>query len=111
MDPFCYLCVVPGMLSCLFYAAFVVTCWGKAGIFALFCVMFSCVFFVTFPCGVLGQVCYLIVSISALCLLSYFFNDKVGHTVYHILLKSFHQLLTCMYFYIDGKNETNINLE
>ena len=33
--------------------------------------MFSCVF-VTFSCGVLGQVCYLIASISDLCLLSYF---------------------------------------
>ena len=32
---------------------------------------FSCVF-VTFPCGVLGQVWYLIVSIPDLCLLTYF---------------------------------------
>ena len=48
-----------------------VTCWERAGPLALLCVMFSCVF-VTFPCGVLGQVCYLIVSISDLCLLSFF---------------------------------------
>ena len=34
-------------------------------------VMFNCVF-VTFPCGVLGQVWYLIVSIPDLCQLSYF---------------------------------------
>ena len=33
--------------------------------------MFSCAF-VTFPCGVLGQVMYLIVSIPNLCLLTYF---------------------------------------
>ena len=30
------------------------------------------VFFVTFPCGILGQVLYLIVSFPDLCLLSYF---------------------------------------
>ena len=33
-------------------------------------VMFNCVF-VTFPCGILGQVWYLIVSIPDLCCLSY----------------------------------------
>ena len=33
--------------------------------------MFSCVF-VTFPCGVLGQVWYLIVSSPELCLLPHF---------------------------------------
>ena len=48
-----------------------VTCWERADLLALLCVMFSCVF-VTFPCGVLGQVRYLIVLISDLCLLSYF---------------------------------------
>ena len=37
-------------------------------------VMFYCVF-VTFPCGVLGQVRCLIVSISDLCLLSYFIES------------------------------------
>ena len=40
---------------------------------SLLSMMFSCVF-VTFPCGVLGQVWYLIVSISYLCLFSYFYN-------------------------------------
>ena len=34
-------------------------------------VMSNCVF-VTFPCGILGQVRYLIVSIPDLCVLSYF---------------------------------------
>ena len=34
-------------------------------------VMFNCVF-VTFPCGILGQAWYLIVSIPDLCHLSYF---------------------------------------
>ena len=41
---------------------------GRAGLLALLCVVFSCIF-VTFPCGVLGQVWYLIPD---LCLLSYF---------------------------------------
>ena len=49
----------------------VVTCLERACLLALLCVMFSCVF-VTFPCGVLGRVRYLIVSISDLCLISYF---------------------------------------
>ena len=49
----------------------VVTCWESACLLSLLCVMFSCVF-ITFPCRVLGQVWYLIVSISDLCLLSYF---------------------------------------
>ena len=48
----------------------VVTCWERAGLLTLLCVMVSCVF-VTFPCGVLGQVWYLIVLISDLFLLSY----------------------------------------
>ena len=43
----------------------------RADLLALLCVMFYCVFG-TFPCGVLGQVWYLIVSIPDLCLLSYF---------------------------------------
>ena len=36
-----------------------------------YCLLFNCVF-VTFPCGILGQVWYLIVSIPDLCRLSYF---------------------------------------
>ena len=46
-------------------------CWGKAYLLALLCVMFSCVV-VTLPCGVLGQVWYLIVSIPDPCLLPFF---------------------------------------
>ena len=48
----------------------VVTCWESANLLALLYVMFSYVF-VTFPCGTLGQVWYLIVSIPDLCLLTY----------------------------------------
>ena len=47
-----------------------VTGLEKANLLAPLNVMFSHVF-VTFPCGVLGQVWYLIVYISDLCLLPY----------------------------------------
>ena len=59
------------------HCSLVVTCWERANLMALVYVMFSCVF-VTFPCGVLGQVWYLIVLIPDLCLLSYF-EWEVGH--------------------------------
>ena len=58
------------MLSHLFIAAL----WPRAGkglTSWLSFVMFNCIF-VTFPCGILGQVWYLIVSIPDLCRLSYF---------------------------------------
>ena len=51
-----------------------VTCWERADLLAFLCVMFYCGF-VSFPCGVLGQVWCLIVSISDLCLLSYFLYE------------------------------------
>ena len=50
----------------------VVTCWEKVELLALLYVMLC---YVTFPCGVLGQVCCSIVSIPDLCLLSYFPNN------------------------------------
>ena len=64
MDPFCYLCFVSVMLSCLFIAVL----WSPAGKELTSCpfyIMFSCVF-VTFPCGVLGKVWHLIVTIPDL---------------------------------------------
>ena len=45
----------------------VVTCWESADLLAILFVMFH-YDFVTFPCGVQGQVWCLIVSISDLCL-------------------------------------------
>ena len=51
----------------------VVTCCERAILLAALYALFSCVF-VTFPCGVLGQVWYLVVSISDLCLLPYLEN-------------------------------------
>ena len=48
--------------------------WSPAGKELLF-VMFNCVF-VTFPCGILGQVWHLIVLVPDLCHLSYFVSDS-----------------------------------
>ena len=70
MDHLCYLCLVFVMLSRLFIAAL----WSPArkGLtFWLLFVMSSCDF-VTFPCGILGQVWYWIVLIPDRCRLSYF---------------------------------------
>ena len=53
------------------HCSLVVTCCERADLLALLCVMFYCVF-VTFPCGVLGQVWYCTVLIPDLCLLTYF---------------------------------------
>ena len=58
--------VMHAFLSVL--CSLVVTCWERAGILAHMCVKYYCVF-VTFPCGVLGQVWYLIVSLSDMGLL------------------------------------------
>ena len=63
-------------MSCVCYAfgsvhcCLEVTCWVRADILVLVCDV-NCVF-VTFPCGILVQVWYLIVSIPDLCHLSYF---------------------------------------
>ena len=53
------------------HCSLVVTCLEAADLLALLCVMFYSDY-VSFPCGVLGQVWCLNVSISDLCLLSYF---------------------------------------
>ena len=52
------------------HCCLVVTCWKRANLLALVCDIY-CVF-VTFPCGILGQVWYMIVSFPDLCRLSYF---------------------------------------
>ena len=55
------------------HCCLMVTCWERADLLALvgdvYCI------FVTFPCGILGQVWYLIVSFPDLCRLSYFDQD------------------------------------
>ena len=69
-----HLCFVFLMLSRLFIAVL----WSPAGkglTSWLLLVMFI-VFFAIFPCGILGQVWYLIISFPELCRLSYFkIND------------------------------------
>ena len=81
MDHLCYLCLVLIMLSRLFIAVL----WSPAGkgltSWLLF-VMFNCII-VTFPCGILGQVWYLIVSIPDIYRLSYFdyLKDNIDLTV------------------------------
>ena len=59
------------MLSRLFIAALWSPARKRLTSWLLF-VMFSCIF-ITFPCGILGQVWYFIVSIPDLCTLTYLF--------------------------------------
>ena len=75
MDNFCYLCFVFVMVSCLFIEAL----WSPAGIgLTLWLSCLLCfIVFVTFPYSVLGQLWYLIVSISDICLLTYFNKARV----------------------------------
>ena len=71
MDHLWFLCLVFLMLSRMFIDAL----WWPAGkrlTSLLLLVMFFCIF-VTFPCGILGQVWYFIVSFPDLCLLFYFY--------------------------------------
>ena len=56
----------------------VITCWEMADLLALVCDVY-CVL-VTLPCGVLGQVWCIIVSISDLCLLSYLLIGLKWHS-------------------------------
>ena len=60
------------MQPCLFIAAL----WSPAGkeLATWLSCMLCLLCFVSFPCGVLGQVSYLIVSIPDLCLLTYLFS-------------------------------------
>ena len=80
VDHLCYLCLVFVMLSRLFIAAL----WSPAGkglTSWLSFVIFNCVF-VAFPCGILGQVWYLIVLIPDLCHLSYL--NKINEHTKHL---------------------------
>ena len=56
------------------YCCLVVTCWERADLLALVGDVNR--IFVTFPCDILGQVWYLIVSFSDLCRLSYFIHSS-----------------------------------
>ena len=71
MDQLCYLCHVLVMLLRLFLAALCSPAGKGLSSWLLF-VMSNCDF-VTFPCGILGQVWYMIVLIPDLCRLSYYY--------------------------------------
>ena len=51
------------------HCCLVFTCWERADLLALVGDVYCT--FVSYPCGIKGQVCYLIVSFHDLCLLSY----------------------------------------
>ena len=53
------------------HCCIMVTCLERANLLVLVCDVYCG--FVTFPCGILGQVWYLIVLIPVLCRLSYFY--------------------------------------
>ena len=81
MDHLCYVCLVFVILSRLFIAVLKSQAGKGLTSWRLF-VMFNCVF-VTFPYGILGQVCYLIASIPDLCRLSYFsWSDAFAFVVF-----------------------------
>ena len=90
MDHLWVFCLVFLMLSSLFIAAL----WAPAGkglTSWLLLVMFI-KFCVTFPCCILGQVWYLIVSFPDLCRLSYFYYEffaffQVLYIVYFMRIK------------------------
>ena len=70
IDTFFVSCVSLTHAFASVHCCLVVTCWERADLLALvgdvYCI------FITFPCGILGQVWYLIVSFPDLCHLSYF---------------------------------------
>ena len=72
MDHLCYLCLVFVMLSRLFVVALWSPAWKGPTSWLSF-VMLNCVF-VTFLCGILGQVWYLNVSVPDFCHLSFFYD-------------------------------------
>ena len=71
MDHLCYLCLAVVMLKLRLFVAALWTPAGKGRTSWLSFVIFNCAF-VTFPCGNVGQVWYLIVSIPDHCHLLYF---------------------------------------
>ena len=78
------------------HCCLVVTCWKSAGLLALI----GDVYCITFPCGILGQVWYLIVSFSDLCCLSYFVQEiKFKHMVKSRLSVAWLALSSCCFLF------------
>ena len=71
VDHLCYLCLVFVMLLHLF----IVALWAPDGKGMTSWISFA---FVTFPCDILGQVWFLIVSNSDLCPISYFVINRLS---------------------------------
>ena len=94
----CVSCVSHAFAS--IHCCLVVTCWERADLLALvgdvYCI------FVTFPCGILGQVWYLIVSFPDLCRLSNF-----GSKLFHTLMVFLHCSYFIFFFYKNLKKQTN----
>ena len=70
----CVIYVLCFSCFCVFFAAFWSPAWKGLTSWPLF-VMLNCVF-TTLPCGILGQVWFLIVSIPDLCCFSYFLSPS-----------------------------------
>ena len=98
MGHLCYLCLVFVMLSRLFIAAlWSPAAWKGLTSWLLF-VMSNC-YFVTFPCGILGQVWYLIVLIPDLCRLSYFKRQFLKEFDINIIKYQIIVLIYCVLWY------------
>ena len=69
---FCFVVSCISHILASVHCCLVVTCWKRADLLALVGDV-HCIF-VTFPCSILSQVGYLIVSFPDLCRLSYFYN-------------------------------------
>ena len=92
-----------------FHCCLVVTCRERAGLLFL---MLNCVFD-TFPCGILGQVWYLVVSILDLCRLSYF----SWHCFMTNFMRGFrkvcqlrHRFFCCCIFGLGDRIQTNTTI-
>ena len=85
MDPFCCLCFVFVLACCL--ECSLLPCAHLQGkgqpldLLALWYMMFSCVLSL-FPCGILGQVWFLILSIPDICLLHYFKFEVINEFLF-----------------------------
>ena len=68
------------------HCCLLVTCCERADLLVLICDFLNCVY-VTFPCGILGQVLYLFVSNPDLCRLSYFHSRSSGRNEQRFLFE------------------------
>ena len=80
------------------HCCLVVTCWERAVLLALVGdILVGCIF-VTFPCGILGQVWYLIASFPDLCRLSYFNQIPRSMEIFFQGLHQYFEIKFLLYF-------------